>query len=323
MSDTPSVEVRGLTKLYGELQALHGLSFTVQPGQIVGFLGPNGAGKSTTMKILTGFMSATSGTAKVAGFDVQRQSKQVRQRIGYLPERVPLYEDMLVYDYLMFMAELRGVSSTSRAARVGRVAELTGLSARMGQAIGELSRGFRQRVGLAQAIVHEPEVIILDEPMSGLDPNQIIEIRDLITQIGQEKTVLFSTHIMQEVSAVCDRVIIISQGRIVADDTVPALASQLVADRPGLLARLDARGTTTARLTARVGKCPHADAVAVERERDDEVTLHVHASNPEALRRELFKLAAEDDLPLKALTPYEPDLEAIFRHHTTTVTERT
>ena len=218
-----TITVRGLTKRYGDVEALRGVDFRVGAGEVVGFLGPNGAGKTTTMKILTGFTAATSGEAFVAGHDVSEESHQARKKIGYLPERVPLYEDMLVYDYLNFIAEIQEITGDRRHRRILEVAEQTGITDVLGKTIHQLSKGYRQRVGLSQAIIHEPEVIILDEPTTGLDPNQIVEFRDVITTIGREKTVVLSTHVLQEVSAVCDRIIIICQGKIVADGTFDEL----------------------------------------------------------------------------------------------------
>jgi ABC-2 type transport system ATP-binding protein len=225
-----SVIVDDLTKTYGKFKALDHISFTVQPGEIIGFLGPNGAGKSTTMKILTCFMAATAGTAKVAGFDVHQDSAEVRKRVGYLPENVPLYDGMLVWDYLTFISEVRRVPKPERKARINEVIERTGLKNVVHRAISELSKGYRQRVGLAQAIIHKPDVLILDEPTTGLDPNQIIEIRDVIKEIGQEKTIIFSTHILQEISAVCDRIVILNRGQIAADGTLAELEHLAVAD---------------------------------------------------------------------------------------------
>ncbi len=229
-----TITVDSLSKRYGDIQAVDDLSFTVYAGQIVGFLGPNGAGKTTTMKILTGAIAASSGSATVAGHDVRRQRNAVRQKIGYLPEDVPLYDQMLLWDYLRFIADLRRIPSEEREARIHDVAKQTGLTPMLGRSIDELSKGYRQRVGLAQAIIHDPPVIILDEPTTGLDPNQIVDIRDVITTIGEEQTVILSTHILQEVSAVCDRIIIIDAGRLVADGTLDELRTQHPHDDPSL-----------------------------------------------------------------------------------------
>jgi ABC-2 type transport system ATP-binding protein len=226
MANDTTVEVRDLHKYYGDFHALRGVGFEIRRGEIVGLLGPNGAGKSTTMKILTCYMAATGGQARVAGRDVAEDSLGVRSRVGYLPENVPLYDLMLVAEYIEHMAELRGVPKARRDERVAWVIRACGLGPVAGKRIDELSKGYRQRVGLAQAIVHEPEVLILDEPTSGLDPNQIVEIRELIREIGREKTVLLSTHVLQEIEALCDRILVISDGRLVADGTVAALLAQ-------------------------------------------------------------------------------------------------
>ncbi len=215
-----SIHVESLTKVYGLQKAVDDISFTAGTG-VLGFLGPNGAGKSTTMKILTGFVPQTSGTAKVDGFDVRNQPLEVKKRIGYLPESNPLYTDMYVKESLAFIAGIHGISWPQ--ARIAEVIELTGLGPEQHKKIGQLSKGYRQRVGLAQAILHDPQVLILDEPTSGLDPNQLIGIRQLIIDLGKTKTVILSTHIMQEVEAVCDKVIIINKGRVVADDSLQGL----------------------------------------------------------------------------------------------------
>ena len=217
-----SVKVEQLTKVYGEQVAVDHISFEIKKGEIVGFLGPNGAGKSTTMKILTGYIPATSGTASVAGFDVTDEHQNVQKRIGYLPESNPLYVDMYIREYLEFLAGVHQLGARSQQ-RIQEVIDQTGLRAEEMKKIGALSKGYKQRVGLAQAMLHNPEVLILDEPTSGLDPNQIVDIRDLIKNFGQSKTVILSTHIMQEVEAMCDRVIIINKGKLVADDSLKNL----------------------------------------------------------------------------------------------------
>ena len=225
------IEVDKLTKDYGLTHALKAISFTVQRGEVVGFLGPNGAGKSTTMKILTGYLLPTSGRATIAGFDVVADSLAVRRRIGYLPESTPLYGEMRVDEYLRFCADIRAVPADRRKAAIDRAVQLCGLSRVTGKNIVELSKGYKQRVGLAQAMLHEPEVLILDEPTSGLDPNQIIEVRNLIEKLGQDHTVILSTHYLQEVEKSCSRVIIVSQGQIVADDTRDRLISSQPSSR--------------------------------------------------------------------------------------------
>lgn len=216
-----SVIVKNLTKMYGEQAAVNDLSFEVKKGEILGFLGPNGAGKTTTMKIITCFIPQTTGTVEVCGYDVQKDSKAVRNCIGYLPEHNPLYLDMYVKEYLLFVAGLHKVPNAKSA--VEQMIKRTGLTREQHKLIGSLSKGYRQRVGLAQAMLHDPEVLILDEPTSGLDPNQLIEIRKLIRDLGKEKTVIFSSHIMQEVQALCDRVIIINKGNMAADGTLSDL----------------------------------------------------------------------------------------------------
>ncbi len=313
-STSASISVEGLTKLYGPFQALNGIDFSVQPGEIVGFLGPNGAGKSTTMKILTCFMSATQGEASVAGYDVREDSEKVRARIGYLPENVPLYDEMLVYDYLEFIARVRGIEKSKRRDAIKRAALMAGLEAVISRSISELSKGYRQRVGLAQAIIHEPEVVILDEPTTGLDPNQIVEIRDLIKTIGEEKTVLFSTHIMQEVAAVCDRVIIINKGTIVADDTVDTLAARIASEKPGLLVTVPSGAMTTTQLARELARVSGVKVVHQEHGAAGEHTARVELSkNPEVVKKAIFGLAASGGLPLKRIGPFEPSLEEIFR----------
>jgi ABC-2 type transport system ATP-binding protein len=221
------IEVQGLTKYYGERPAISEVTFSVPRGQVLGFLGPNGAGKSTTMRILTGYLGASSGSASIAGFDVFDRSLEVRRRVGYLPELAPLYGDMRVEGYLALMCALRGVAPSRRKERIGYAISACGLEERRRDVIGHLSKGLRQRVGLAQAVVHDPDVLILDEPTAGLDPAQTRETRSLISQLGRQHTVILSSHILPEVSATCERVVIINQGRLVADDTPRNLSRRL------------------------------------------------------------------------------------------------
>ncbi|MGH9837425.1 MAG: ABC transporter ATP-binding protein [Blastocatellia bacterium] len=232
------IEVEHLTKSYAQSRAVNDISFKVEKGEILGFLGPNGAGKTTTMRILTGYLPATSGTARIAGFDVFEQSMEVRKRIGYLPEVPPLYPDMSVSDYLAFVARIKGVASGDIASRIEAAMKMTNVSDRKDQLIKHLSRGYRQRVGIAQAIVHNPEVVILDEPTVGLDPNQIKEVRHLIKGLAGEHTIILSTHILPEVEVTCDRVVIIDKGRIAAIDTTANLTRG--SERIKLVARGDA-----------------------------------------------------------------------------------
>jgi ABC-2 type transport system ATP-binding protein len=220
-----SVKVQDLTKIYGEQRAIDSISFEAKKGEILGFLGPNGAGKTTTMKILTCFIPQSSGVAEVNGFDVEKNPLEVRRQVGYLPEHNPLYKDMYVREYLEFVAGVHKLDKKKQ--RVAEMIERVGLSVEQAKPIGALSKGYRQRVGLAQAMLHDPSVLILDEPTTGLDPNQLVEIRRLIKDLGKEKTVIFSTHIMQEVQALCDRVMIINKGEIVANDTIDMLQNRI------------------------------------------------------------------------------------------------
>jgi ABC-2 type transport system ATP-binding protein len=220
------IDAKSLTKDFGATRALDGLSFQVSRGEILGFLGPNGAGKTTTMRILTGYLRPNDGVVSVGGLDVQVDPIRARRQIGYLPENAPLYDDMMVIDFLRYVAELREVPEDRRRERLAHICGRCGLTDVLGRDIGKLSKGYRQRVGLAQAMVHDPDLLILDEPTSGLDPNQIVEIRELIKDLGREKTVILSTHILPEVQATCNRIIIVSDGRLVADNTPEALAER-------------------------------------------------------------------------------------------------
>jgi ABC-2 type transport system ATP-binding protein len=220
------IRVEGVTKRYGDVTAIEDISFHVEKGDIVGFLGPNGAGKTTTMRIITGFLPSTEGTVKVSGHDIFEKPMEVKKRIGYLPEHPPVYADMTVEGYLKFVAKIKGVSRSARAAAMDRAITQCGLKEARNTIIGKLSKGYRQRVGLAQAMIHHPEVLILDEPTIGLDPKQIIEIRELIKSLAGEQTIILSTHILPEVTMICQRCLIIDQGRIVADDSLENLTAQ-------------------------------------------------------------------------------------------------
>ncbi len=296
------IEVEGLTKDYGARRAVDHITFDARSGEVLGFLGPNGAGKTTTMRILTGYMPPTAGVAKVAGFDVVDQSIEVRRRVGYLPETVPLYTDMTVFDYLKFMADLRHLSNAED--RVDDVLEIVHLENRAGGYIGNLSKGMRQRVGLAQALLHQPEVLILDEPTIGLDPAQIIEVRSLIRDIGRERTVLLSTHILSEAQQLCDRVLIINKGHIVAEDSPERLQARLAgAQRIALRVQGDTDG-----LGALLNAVPGVLSVADQR--DGSVELEVQPGRD--LRAEVARTVVSAGIDLLELRPVGLSLEDIF-----------
>ena len=234
------IEVKNLTKRYGPTVAVDNVSFSAKSGEVLGFLGPNGAGKTTTMRVLTCYLSADEGNATVDGYDVFDQSVEVRKRIGYLPESAPLYTDMGVIDYLKFIAQVRDIPKSQRQQRTKEVIDICGLERVIQKDVGELSKGYRQRLGLAQSLIHDPPILIMDEPTSGLDPNQIIEIRNLIKEIGKEKMIIFSTHILPEVSATCSRILIINNGKIVANGSPESLADRA---KGGQVVDITIRGT--------------------------------------------------------------------------------
>ena len=308
MNDAPiMIEVDQLTKNYGRQVAVNGVSFQVHKGEVLGFLGPNGAGKSTTMKILTCYLTPTRGSAKVAGFDVYSQSLEVRRRIGYLPEDTPLYRDMIVLEYLDYVTELRGVPKPKRRPRIKEIGETTGILTVLGKKIGELSRGFRQRVGLTQAMVHDPDILILDEPTSGLDPNQIVEIRELIKQLGREKTLILSTHILPEVQATCDRVVIISEGKIVADGKPNDLMAREHTGSFRVLLAAGAAGVEE--------KLAALDGVKeVNRDKSETGTEQfiVFGAGDQDLRGALFRAAVDNHWSLLELDRREASLEQVF-----------
>ncbi len=316
------IHVDGLTKNYGLVTAVNGISFDVHAGEVLGFLGPNGAGKTTTMKILTSFLAPTQGRAQVAGYDVFEQSLEARAHIGYLPEGTPLYRDMTVLEYLNFMADMRNLpTGQGRNRRLRQVVEMCGIETYLGFLIGELSKGFRQRVGLAQAILHEPEVLVLDEPTAGLDPNQLREIRPLIKNIGADKTVIFSTHIMQEVEAICSRIIIIAAGQIVAQGAPEALKDAQTAEEPmRLVAAL--RGTP-AELSDALRQVEGVAQVDADDSAGQEIGTHrfvLVAANPGIdLRERVLKMAAQKGLVLTELTWKRASLEDVFCKKTMSV----
>ncbi|MFN4312764.1 MAG: gliding motility-associated ABC transporter ATP-binding subunit GldA [Chitinophagaceae bacterium] len=301
-----SIEVKHLLKVYGEQKAVNDISFSVQKGEIVGFLGPNGAGKSTTMKILTGYLPASSGEAFICGIPVAEQSLDARKKIGYLAELNALYYEMYVREYLGFVADVHQLAN--RKAAIQKAIETVGLQTEARKKIGQLSKGYKQRVGLAAALIHDPEVLILDEPTSGLDPNQIVEIREVIRQQGKQKTVLFSSHILQEVEAICDRVIIINKGQLVANDTLVNLQKR---DADQYAVRVEFKEAIDAGLISQLpsaGKISQAGAPG---------SFRIETNDPENLRKQLLALAIEKNLNIVSLQTEQQSLEDIFRDLTT------
>ncbi len=304
------IEVERVSKFYGPVAAIQDVSFQVEKGEIVGFLGPNGAGKTTTMRVLTCFHPPSSGKARVAGFDVFSQSLEVRRRVGYLPESVPLYTDQSVWSYLNFIAEARGVGKSKRKAQVARVMEECGLDQVGERLIGKLSKGYRQRVGIAQALVHRPEVLILDEPTIGLDPRQIIEIRQLIRGLAGERTVIVSTHILPEVSMVCGRALIINQGRVVAADTPENLTARL---QKGMRIQLQVRAQDPSQVEQALRAVQGVSRVAWERDAAPEIrAFMVESTDRSDIRARLAREIIERGWDLLELHAVEMSLEDIF-----------
>ena len=308
------IEVQDLSKTYGPVTAVDHVSFTVNKGEILGFLGPNGAGKTTTMRILTGFMPATSGTARVAGFDVFNDSLEVRRRIGYLPENPPLYPDMTVEAYLDFVARIKNVPAEKRADRIADALKKTNIVDKRTELIKRLSRGYKQRVGLAQALVHDPDVIILDEPTVGLDPKQIIEVRNLIKGLAGTHTIILSTHILPEVSMTCDRVVIINKGKIAAVDTPQNLTSQL---KGGQKVRVEVQAPEKP-LRDLLTQIPGASRVQVEPARaDGRLHATVETAQGKDIRSAIAAKIAEKGWSLYELRGVSLSLEDIFLQLTT------
>jgi ABC-2 type transport system ATP-binding protein len=304
----PMIEAIGLSKFYGIFAATRNISFTVKRGEVVAFLGPNGAGKSTTMKIITGYLRSDGGSAKVAGIDVSADPIAVKKKIGYLPEANPLYYDMYVKEYLAFIGGVHKVPDLR--SRVSSVIELTGLQVEQKKKLGQLSKGYKQRAGLAAALIHDPEVLILDEPTSGLDPNQIIEIRNVIKEQGKNKTVLFSSHILQEVEAICDRVIIINKGQLVADDRLANLRNRSSA---ATTVRVSFKEALEAEWLQRL---PSAQAV----NKMDSHTWRITTSKPEELRKQVLEMSLQHNLNIVSLQTEGSSLEDVFRSLTLTRT---
>jgi len=307
------IEIKNLQKKFTDTLALDDISFSVKKGEILGFLGPNGAGKSTTMKIITSFWRPTKGSVLIDGLDVAYNSLQTRKKIGYLPETVPLYDDMKVFEYLKFVAEVRDVPKNEIKKRISEVVEETGLKKVLLKPIDELSKGYRQRVGLAQAIMHKPDILILDEPTTGLDPNQIVEIRELIKKIGKEKTVIFSTHILSEVSATCDRAIIINNGKIVAEGNIDELMKKAGAKE---IIYVKIKGPKDMILN-KLKEMENVDTAELKDKENDEI--YGYEIKPESevdLREKLSSLVMDSGWSILEFRKEEMSLEDVFRNLT-------
>lgn len=305
------IRVENLTKMYGAQIAVNNISFTVKAGEILGFLGPNGAGKTTTMKAITTFLTPTEGTIYVGEHNISDHPEEIRKRIGYLPEHNPLYQDMPVLDYLKFVAELQGLAPSKIPGRILEMVKICGLEGEKHKKINELSKGYRQRVGLAQALIHDPDVLILDEPTSGLDPNQIVEIRELIKKIGREKTVLLSSHILAEVEATCDRILIISKGKIVADGTSEQLRKQ---ESGNELIRIVVEEGSKNEIVSSIQLLP--TVAMIDPDPKTENAYFVQSKHGLSSRREVFSLCAKNGWFLTEMTPIETKLEDVFRELT-------
>jgi ABC-2 type transport system ATP-binding protein len=307
------IEVQHLTKQYGRVTAVNDISFRVERGEILGFLGPNGAGKTTTMRILTGYMPASEGKAIVAGFDVFDQPIEAKRRTGYLPETPPLYPDMTVIEYLDFVSKIKGVPAAGRQKRIREVMERTRIADMAQRMCSKLSKGYRQRVGLAQAIIHNPDVLILDEPTAGLDPKQIIETRELIKELAGSHTIVLSTHILPEVSQTCERVVIINKGRVVAEDTPQNLTARLQGSETMYL-QVDANGADAASALARV---PGVTRVAQADRQDLVVGYEIDSERGRDVRRDLAQAVVNGGWGLLEMRPMRMSLEEIFLSLTT------
>ncbi len=315
-----SILVSNLFKLYGDTTAVENISFEVHSGEILGFLGPNGAGKTTTMRIITCYLSPSAGTVRVEGRDVTKESYHVRQLVGYLPEQNPLYLDMNVLDYLEYAAQLQGVHRQLIRRRMKEMVDVCGLGEMKHKDIGQLSKGYRQRVGLAAAMIHDPKILILDEPTSGLDPNQIAEIRNLIQNLGKEKTVILSTHILPEVQATCNRVVIINRGKIVADGPIEDLQRGLHGGERIVLEVELPESETFKTLSVHVKRIPAIESVSLIGEIDGVMKFSVATSQPIDVRKDLYQLCVHQGWGLLELHREQTSLEDIFRELTVDVT---
>jgi len=302
------IEVEGLTKKFGHIIAVDDISFKVEKGEVVGFLGPNGAGKTTTMRVLTCFLPADSGQCRIAGYDILTQSVEVRREIGYLPEDTPLYQDMSVEGFLKYVAEIRGFKRDEQKKRIDKMIDTCGLESVVKMDISELSKGFRQRVGLAQAMIHDPQILIMDEPTSGLDPNQIIEIRTLIKKIGKEKTVILSTHILPEAEATCGRVIIIDKGKLIADGSLDKVKALSAGEN---IHRIKIRGDRSA-IENQLKSLPGARDFKMISEENGLFGYEIYAEPDRDLGEEIFRTSARNGFILSELYRERRTLEDVF-----------
>lgn len=303
------IKVENLTKDYGSVRAIDSISFDVQDGEILGFLGPNGAGKSTTLKIITTYLAPTAGNVYINDLNIRDDSLEIRRKIGYLPELNPLYFEMNVYDYLQFVAAARNFESSKFKKRLGQVVEICGLKGVMHKSIAELSKGYRQRVGLAQAIFHDPEILIMDEPSSGLDPNQIVEIRELIKRLGKQKTLIISSHILQEIQLTADRMIIINKGKIVANGTTEELMSSF---KGKTVLTLELQNATPEALRKISQSVSQLEVTKVEKE-NGSLVAHIEYPNTIDPRQEIFRYAVQQQWTILEMSRYKVSLEEIFR----------
>jgi len=302
------IEVEGLTKKFGNITAVDNISFKVEKGEVVGFLGPNGAGKTTTMRILTCFLPADSGKCRIAGYDIVNQSVEVRKALGYLPENTPLYQDMSVEGFLKYVAEIRGFKGAEQKNRIEKMIDICGLENVVKMDISELSKGYRQRVGLAQAMIHDPQILILDEPTSGLDPNQIIEIRSLIKNIGKEKTIILSTHILSEAEATCGRVIIIDRGKLIADGSLDKVRALSAGEN---IHRIKIRGDR-AEIENQLKSLPGAKEFKLTAEEKGLFSYEIYAEQDMDLGEEIFRTAVRNNFVLSELYRERRTLEDVF-----------
>lgn len=304
------IHVKDLTRYFGDLCAVDHINLEIRKGEILGLLGPNGAGKTTTLRMLTGFLRPSSGTIRVKDFTIEGDSLEIRRLLGYLPESAPLYHDMLVYDYLVYVASIRDLQGGEKVSRIRQMAETCGLKEVMHKPIGELSKGYKQRVGLAHAMMKDPEILVLDEPTSGLDPNQIIEIREIVKQIGKEKTIIISTHILTEAEATCDRVVIINQGRIVADGAMEDLKHSASGDSVIHLSIRDASRDDAERI---LGAVPGVQSVSATSEGEGVMRVRVTCRSSGDIRGNMYERIKETDWILLEFHQETQTLEKVFQ----------